>query len=151
MTGCDRVTKECLVQSEMGILNGSQIGQSAYAPWPEDGAADVPRDVRFSWSDADWWPTAYTWCPGWPCEEDWPCEGMYLGTNPDPPKIDCIHFYPYVHPWCTGVLAPNTTYYWRVVRFWPGGSAPSPLWSFTTGERVDVAPRTWTNVKRLYR
>jgi len=147
MTGCDRVTKVCLVQSGMGLVNGSQTAESAHDPWPEDGAIDVPRDVRFRWSVPSWWPTAYSFCPEVPGEE------MYLGINPDPPKVECGDFYPYPYlPLsCTGVLAANTTYYWHVVRFWPGGSAPSPLWSFTTGERVDVAPRTWTNMKRLYR
>jgi hypothetical protein len=68
---------------------------------------------------------------------------IYLGTTPDPPLVaQNIELGPTEHrsrprQYDLPLLAPQTTYYWRVVaRTMAGRDSAGPLWSFTTGTAV---------------
>ncbi len=54
---------------------------------------------------------------------------IYLGTSTSPPFVTNTTGTSY----SPAALSPNTTYYWYLVSRNAAGSAPSALWSFTTG------------------
>jgi hypothetical protein len=107
-----------------------------YAPFPPDGATNVPLDVTLNYG----WDTGTCSCLGVACFSLW------LGTDPDPPLFFGICDMPLPD---LG-LKPSTTYYWRAgVSFC--GSVVGPVWSFTTAPPIGVEPVTWSNVKKLFR
>ena len=79
---------------------------------PASSATNVSVGVELAWSSV---PFANSY-------------DVYLGTTLSPPfwgNVTGTQFYP-------GVLAPNTTYYWKVAARNGAGATASPVWSFTT-------------------
>lgn len=71
---------------------------------------------------------------------------VFFGTDDDPPLV------PYWRFPISMVLAPSTTYYWRVDHSYGPANASSPLWSFTTAaDPTPVTTSTWGKIKALYR
>ena len=113
-------------------------------PFPADGAEGVQPDVVLSWQTMG--PTIP--CPG----IGTPSTSVYFGTSADPPHTfnDDTVYFTFDPP---DLLAPNTTYYWRIATT-PDhdcGVASSPVWSFTTVDPISVESATWATVKRLFR
>lgn len=82
---------------------------------PSNSASGAAAGVELIWSN-----------PGSPASN--PSYELHFGTNPNPPfwgEVGSTTCWP-------GALAPNTTYYWRVVATNSSGSTSSPIWSFTT-------------------
>ncbi|HEY1306713.1 MAG TPA: M4 family metallopeptidase [Vicinamibacterales bacterium] len=84
---------------------------AAESPTPADGATGIATNTRLTWSALG--ATSYD---------------MAFGiVNPPPPVANDLPGASY-----TPVLAPNTTYYWRVTSRNTSGGNPGPVWSFTT-------------------
>lgn len=105
---------------------------------PKNGATGVALTTELSWEDG------YYICDV-PLSATTATALLYFGTEPDPPYRGAI-----TSPHAIGPLAPSTTFYWRVVNAdWP--SFGSPVWSFTTTDKVATQPTTWGAIKALYR
>lgn len=108
------------------------------SPSPADGAMDVAGDVSFCWKQQ-----LAT------CVESHTPE-VHFGTTPNPTWIECELTQDGDRMCCDpGPLAPNTTYYWRILV--PSTGHSQAPWSFTTGDFVAATESTWSTVKRLYR
>jgi hypothetical protein len=105
---------------------------------PVDGATGVPTNVDLDWNES--------FCfEGYGDCFSYDCEGVFLGTDPDPPYVGDGWF-----GYDPGDLQPHTTYYWKVSPWYVPG--PTPVWSFTTGAGPVAAERsTWGGIKALYR
>jgi outer membrane protein assembly factor BamB len=111
--------------STTGPSNGNNPPETPFDPEPPDGATNVDRNAGLTWkcSDPDY---------------DYLVYDVYFGTESEPPFVSeetPLWYDP-------GTLAPNTTYYWKVVakdKGWPpydeykGGETAGPIWKFTTG------------------
>jgi len=98
------------MQLHSGVLNHAEIVQAmaggispgiASSPLPQDGATDVPRDVRLSWAPGEFAP---------------PVNGhvVYLGENFDDVNDATGGASQDANSFDPGRLAFGTTYYWRV-------------------------------------
>jgi hypothetical protein len=106
-------------------------------PTPPDGTVDVPLTVTLNWDSK---PTAGTGLGVF-------FANVYLGTTTDPPAV----IWNELPPQQVGPLAPNTTYYWRVISTVTDyGSTTGPLWTFTTRASVPVKESTWGAIKSLF-
>jgi hypothetical protein len=87
------------------------------SPSPQNGASNVQTNTTLTWTGAD-------------SDGDLVTYTMYFGTINPPVKIVDKQSSSSFHP---GVLLYQTTYYWKVIS-WDGfgGSASSPVWSFST-------------------
>ncbi|HXV14123.1 MAG TPA: hypothetical protein VEC56_07945 [Candidatus Krumholzibacteria bacterium] len=111
-------------------------------PFPADGATGVLLDVELG---CTLHPAQY-WCGPFPLGSDW--VRIYLGTDANPPLVGNGGPFPFP----TEMLAPATTYYWRVdYSYWSIGPISSPLWNFTTTAATAVETSTWGAIKALYR
>jgi hypothetical protein len=88
----------------------------AYHPQPEDATVNVLTNAQLSWTGG-WSPLMHT---------------VYFGMNKDEvaaaagglPQMDATYD--------PGLLALDTTYYWRVDEFYAGQWVAGPVWSFKT-------------------
>ena len=68
----------------------------------------------------------------------------FKAGDPDPDSLLPIEVYGSQYD--LGTLAPNVTYYWRVIAIDNhGASAQSPVWSFTTSETPNTSPNQPSN------
>ena len=87
---------------------------AARNPQPANGATGVALNAQLSWTGSTtYWGNTVYFDTANPPANVLTNYGNPAGTNPGP-------------------LQPGTTYYWQVVTNGPGGSAPGPVWSFTT-------------------
>ena len=81
-------------------------------PSPADKSSAIPAGVELTWAETEGTATY----------------DVYFGTTSPPPfwgNVGSLLCYP-------SGLAANTTYYWQIVAKNVSGSAPSPVWSFST-------------------
>jgi len=88
------------------------------APSPVSGASAVSSITTLRWTDA----VGASWYD------------VYFGTSPSPGLAGTV----LTNSYGLEALAPNTTYYWKVVAGNGAGTISSPVWSFTT------APGLWS-------
>ena len=100
-----------------GTVSGPATPQG---PFPLNGATSVATSVIFNWTGS----------PGASAYD------VYLGTTNTPPLVAGNLTVPSYQPL---ILVPNTTYFWRVTAKGAGGSAPGPVWSFSTAAGVNPA------------
>jgi hypothetical protein len=136
---------DCAEQLFSGTAGATYISKTANlpplmgSPGPSDGAIDQPLDTKLSW-------TVFR-CDCYLC-----ClfTRVYFGITPDPPLVtgwEDLDEYRYD----PSLLAPNTTYYWKVeTSLGSGVWTTTPVWSFSTVTGVVVEPTTWGRVKSLY-
>ena len=87
-------------------------------PVPNDGETNVSVTTDLWWTGGD------------PDPSDHAVYDVYFGTNLIPPQVSANQTNSTYDP---GVLAKNTTYFWRIIS-WDthGACTPGPLWRFTT-------------------
>lgn len=112
------------------------------SPSPPDGATNQLLDTKLQWSVE----SQRCGCPSM-------LNRICFGTVPDPP-IDPNFMWEYT-TFDPGLLQPNTTYYWKVLSFYccpcdVDEATTGPVWNFTTGAGVPVAPTTWGRIKSQY-
>jgi hypothetical protein len=111
-------------------------------PSPSDGATGVPLNVTLDCKLHDN-QVVFTDCV--PLHSGrW--VNIYFGTDPNPPLAFPMGEFPMPR-----ILAPGTTYYWRVEHHYGPASALSPLWTFTTTNATPVETSTWGRIKAFYR
>lgn len=112
-------------------------------PLPPDGATDVPLNTAL---DCVLHPAEFL-CGAFPLGSDW--VWVYFGTNSNPPLVGNGGPFPFT----PDILAPGTTYYWKVdYEYFGVGPVSSPVWSFTTTTTPnDAEASTWGAIKALYR
>lgn len=103
------------------------VGPSNHAPAaptigaPTDGATGVATNTTLSWSCTD-------------SDGDVLQYDVHLGEDSSPSAVATDHT---TTSYATGLLAYNTTYYWKVVAKDPGGQkTTSATWSFTTAAQA---------------
>jgi chitodextrinase len=106
----------------------------ASAPSPGNGATNVSNATNLSWLAGG-------------NTDDFE---LYFGTTNSPPLVSTQNTTTYLP-----TLAPNTTYFWKIIALNENGATEGPLWSFTTGElnsdmpwevyRADARPEVETN------
>lgn len=128
-------TRQC-VPASVTYFDVPKVAPAATDPFPEDGATGVRRDVTLHWTIPQ--------ISAEVCEVGLIWQDIYLGTDPDPPYASSSDG---PRQYTPPVLAPNTTYYWRV----ESGPNTSPVWQFRTEEVVAARAMTWTALRTLYR
>ena len=95
-------------------------------PFPPNKAKNVGIYVNFSWSCSDPNGDSLTY-------------DVYFGTTSFPTKVSSNQSEKNFNP---GKLDNDVEYYWRIVA-WDdkGASTQGPLWSFTTEEKINNAPK----------
>ena len=138
-TDCDNV--QHIADRTVGLSlnsNGACTNASApHAPYPPDGATDVPLLTTLEWS------FDLPQCGDISGRED----EIYFGTTAEPPLIELWGGPSYP----LAALQPSTTYYWKIHTRAYGLSGTSPVWSFTTTITVSTHQSTWGAIKALYR
>jgi len=131
-------------EQPMQIYDGVAVNSDGHCnpvpirnPSPADGATNAPLTVDLSWEDA------YYVCNA-PLAASAGSGVVYFGKTTNPPFNEAI-----TQTHTAGPLEPNTTYYWKVYNDYP--SWWSPVWSFTTTDKVAVKTSTWGAIKALYR
>jgi len=110
------------------------------SPTPDDGSTNVSPEPTLSWTDGD-------------AEGDSVTYDVYLDTVNPPTTLVCNDVA--ISSCAPGTLALGTTYYWRVVADDGSGTSTSPVWQFTTVQKVappfyedfesgDLGPGWWT-------
>jgi len=118
--------------------SATALPDPAINPSPNDGATNVSNAANLSWTDGG-------------NTDDFE---VYFGTTETPPLVSTQSTTSY-----QPALAPNTTYFWKVIARNENGTTEGPLWSFTTGElnndlpwevyRADARPEAETNFYTL--
>jgi len=97
------------------VWNFTTMSLLAHFPDPSDGRMWVRLDAKLSWTAG----------------QKAILHNVYLGTNPAAlPPAAMMQLPTSFTP--AAPLTPNTTYYWRVDEFTPGGTQAGPVWSFKT-------------------
>jgi hypothetical protein len=110
-------------------------------PGPADGATGQPLAVSLDWQ------TSYPMGTGLGI----PGNLVYFGTSSDPPQHS-LYWEDLEPPYEVGGLAPNTTYYWKIVAYSGDyGTTEGPVWRFTTEDAVATEVSTWGRIKAFYR
>lgn len=114
--------------------SATALPDPAMNPSPGDGATNVSTTTNLSWTSGG-------------NTDDFE---VYFGTTETPPLVSTQNTTSYQPG-----LAPNTTYFWKVIARNENGNTEGPLWSFTTGElnndlpwevyRADARPEVETN------
>jgi len=119
-------------------LNILRVPPAPTDPVPSDHATGVPLQLTLRWYVPPIQAEA--------CEAGTISQDIFFGTNANPPYVNSsFGDRSYVIP---NPLLPLTQYYWRVT----AGPNSSPVWTFTTGDLpVAAEPRTWTQMRSLYR
>ena len=138
-TDCQSVRHELRHGSGI-VLNSDGSCEQArppHNPFPPHGGTGVSLLTNLVWSFDE--PECCTEISG-------RRDVLYFGTTPDPPiKWDVSS------PEPVGPLQAATTYYWKIRANAYGCVAESPVWSFTTTDKVATNSATWGAIKALYR
>lgn len=142
ITLCDApvFTAQCVLGGQTAVVPGP-TSLVPHSPSPADGATGVVGPT-LQWIQAG--PFLEV------CSPHDQFYDIYFGTTADPP----LAWHTMSSWYCCPVVAPLTTYYWRVVQHDPDGHGTfvGPVWSFTTGDfPIAAGTSTWGEVKGLYR
>lgn len=113
--GGDQTIRIHAVRDVPGCVLGPTAPVAAYPP---SGANNIGSNIELSWSEGDS-----------RCTELKATYDVYFGTT-SPPPFD--HDNDREKVWNPGALAPNTTYYWRVVAKDANGETRGSQWMFQT-------------------
>ena len=107
------------IEADGNVIEGyvwsfTTLPLEAHFPSPADGAVWQPLDAQLSWT------------PG----KNTIMHNVHFGT--DPAILLPVSMMQMGTSYDTGVLDPDTTYYWRVDEFTPAGTVTGPVWSFKT-------------------
>lgn len=108
------MTQICEIQllGPQGTANDNPPGVAS-SPNPADGAVNTDLSLSLNWT-AGSGATSHD---------------VYFGTSANPPFVGNQGGTSY----STGVISPNTTYYWRIDEVNAHGTTTGAVWSFTTG------------------